>query len=148
MIRLKYTKEEYKMNKKNYIIIGITALTFIIAIVTILLLNNNKNWTNEILNSQNYEVSILDCNGIEKNLDKYVLNTLSDKWNTLSNNGPWMGENNSCYTKVTITYENNGIINSKELLIIDDTSLVLIDATKSIYYTNAESIILYLNQFL
>ena len=55
------------MNKKNYILIGATALVFIIAIIIILISKDNSNWTNEVLNAQNYEINMLDCNGREKN---------------------------------------------------------------------------------
>ena len=58
------------MNKKNYIIIVGVALTFIIAIAVILLSKDNANWTTEVLNAQSYEISMLDCNGREKILDK------------------------------------------------------------------------------
>lgn len=133
------------MNKKNYIIIGATALIFIVAIIVILLSKDNSNWTTEVLNAQSYEISMLDCNGREKELDKDTLNTLSDKWSTLSNNGPWMGDNNTCYTTVTISYENNGIVNTKEIILIDDTSLAFIEATGNIYYTQAGDIISHLN---
>lgn len=133
------------MNKKNYIIITGIALAFIIAIVVILLSKDNSNWTTEILNAQSYEISMLDCNGREKKLDKDTLNTLSQKWNNLSNNGPWMGDNNKCYTKLTISYETSGIINTKEILIIDETSIVFIESSGSIYYTQAGDIISHLN---
>ncbi len=133
------------MTKKNYIIIGVTILIFIVAIIVILLSKDNSNWTTEILNSQSYEISMLDCNGREKLLDNSTLNTLSDKWETLSNNGPWTGDNNTCYTTVTISYENNGIVNTKEILLIDDTSIVFIEATSSTYYTNAGDITSHLN---
>ena len=133
------------MNKKNYIIIGITALAFLIAIIIIFLSKDNTTWINEVLNAQSYEITMLDCNGREKVLDKNILNNLSEKWNELSNNGPWMGNNNSCYTTLTISYETNGIINNKEILIIDTTSIAFIEANNSIYYTQAGNIISDLN---
>lgn len=133
------------MNKKNYIIIGATAIAFIIIIATILLSKDNNIWTSEILNAQNYEINMQNCNGRNKTLDKNTLTTLENKWNKLSNNGPWLGDNNKCYTTITISYETNGIINTKEILIIDDSSIVFIDATNSIYYTKANEIITYLN---
>lgn len=133
------------MNKKNYIIIVATALIFIVAIIAILLSKDNSNWTTEILNAQSYEISMLDCNGREKTLDNNTITSLSDKWGALSNNGPWMGDNNTCYTTVTISYENNGIVNTKEIMLIDDTSIAFIEATGSIYYTQAGDIISHLN---
>lgn len=133
------------MNKKNYIIIIGISLLFIIAIIAILLTKDTSNWTTEVLNAQNYKISMLDCNGREKTLDKNVLNTLTDNWSNLSNNGPWMGDSNKCYTTLTISYETNGIINTKEILIIDDSSIAFIDASGSIYYTQANNIIANLN---
>lgn len=133
------------MNKKNYIIIGVTILIFIIAIVMILLSEDNSNWTTEISNAQSYEITMLDCNGREKKLNDNILNTIEEKWYSLSNNGPWMGNNNACYTTITISYENNGIINRKEILIIDETSIAFIETTNSTYYTNAHELISQLN---
>ena len=134
------------MTKKNYFIIGITILIFVVAIVIILFAGSNKKyWTTDILNAQNYQIVMTNCNGREKVLDNNILNTLSSKWIALSNNGPWTGDTNTCYTTVTISYENNGIINKKEILLIDDTSLTLIQGNNSIYYTNAKEIIDYLN---
>ena len=133
------------MNKKNYLIIGSIAVIFIITIIIILTSQNKNNWTHEVINAQNYQISMLDCNGREKTLDKNTINTISEKWGELSNNGPWTGNNNACYTTITISYETNGIINTKEILIIDNTSIAFIEATDSIYYTNANDIISHLN---
>ena len=137
------------MNKKNYLIIGLAISAFVIAIITILILNNNKgDWTTDILKASSYEIRIINCNGREKELEQNVLTTLSDKWNTLSNNGPWTGNTNTCYTTITISYDNNGIVKQKQILLIDETSLVLDLGTSTIYYTNAKDIIDYLNNML
>ena len=138
------------MTKKNYLIIGGTALFFLIAIVAILILGKDKsNWTTDILNSYSYEMTMKDCSGKEKKLDNNVLNTLSDKWNTLSNNGPWTGDASSCYTTLTISYDTDGIIREKEIIIVDNTSLAFLSGDSSIYYTNASDVISYLNaQFI
>lgn len=134
------------MTKKNYLIIGVTALFFIIVIIVILSLDNNKeNWTNDILNAQSYQITINDCNGKEKSLNNSVLNTLSEKWNSLSNNGPWTGNTTACYTTLTISYDTDGIIREKEIVIIDNSSLTLLSGGTSIYYTNASEVINYLN---
>ena len=107
------------MGKRNYLIIGATISIFVIAIIAILLSNNKTaDWTTDILKAQNYQISMIDCNSREKTLDKKTLTILSSKWNTLSNNGPWMGDDSSCYTTITISYENSGIINEKEILIL------------------------------
>jgi len=135
------------MNKKNYLIIGGIILIFFIVIITILLSikNNKTTWIAEIKNSQNYELTMTNCNGREKKLDKDSLTTINDNWNVLSNNGPWMGDSSICYTKVTITYENDGIVNSKEILLLDNSSIALIERNTTTYYTNATDIINYLN---
>lgn len=134
------------MNKKNYLIIGITILFFIIAIIAILLSKNNKtSWISQILESQNYTLNMKNCNGREKELEKNTLTIIDTNWNKLSNNGPWTGNNNICYTTITISYENNGIINKKEILLLDESSIVLIENNTTTYYTNANEIINVLN---
>ena len=134
------------MGKKNYLIIGGTILVFLIAIIAILLSNNNKtSWTHDIINSQNNEITMTNCNGREKTLDKNSLTTISNSWNNLSNNGPWLGDNSICYTTITISFENNGIINTKQIILLDDSSIALIENNTSTYYTNATNIINYLN---
>lgn len=134
------------MNKKQYIIVGITILLFIIAIAAILLnKNNQESWMTQILNSQEYEITIENCNNKKTTLPKETVEELFSKWEELSNNGPWMGNNNTCYKTVTISTENNGIIEETEILLIDDTSLVLNINNSSTYYTNALHINNYLN---
>lgn len=134
------------MGKKNFLIIGAITVFFIIAIILIFTLNNNKNtWISNILKSQNYEITMIDCNNREKKLKNETLNILSNKWNKMSNNGPWTGDPNTCYTKINISYENNGIINQVNIIIIDKNSLVLELGTETIYYTNSEEIINELN---
>lgn len=134
------------MTKKNYLIIVVTALIFIIAIVVILLLGKDKsNWTTDVLNAHSYQMTMTDCNGREKTLDNNVLNTLSEKWNNLSNNGPWTGDTSACYTTLTISYDTNGVIREKEIILVDNTSIALISGNNSSYYTNATEIINKLN---
>lgn len=134
------------MSKKNYLIIGGTAFFFLIAIGAILLLGKNKNdWTTEIQNSYSYEITMKDCSGKEKKLDNNVLNRLSEKWNSLSNNGPWTGDTTTCYTTLTISYDTDGIIREKEIVLIDSSSIAFLSGNSSIYYTNASEIINYLN---
>lgn len=139
-----------KMTKKNYLIIGGTALVFLIAIGVILLFGKDKNnWTTDILNSYSYEITMKDCSDNEEKLDNNVLNALSEKWNYLSNNGPWTGDSTACYTTLTISYDTDGIIREKEIVLIDNSSLALLSGNSSIYYTNASEVINYLNaQFI
>lgn len=137
------------MNKKNYIIIGSAILFFVIAIAVILIIGNKKtDWTSDIREAQKYQMIIKNCNGREKELDKNLLDELSSKWNSLINNGPWTGDENACYTTLTISYETNGVVKRKQITIIDDTSLVLDLNTQTIYYTNGQEIINYLNSLL
>lgn len=146
MLRLKCeNKERIIMDKKNYLIIVITILAFVIAIIAILLSGEKENWTTDIFEATNYQITMLDCNGREKILDNNILTTLSNQWDTLSNNGPWTGDTNACYTTLTISYDNNGIIRQKQIILIDDNSLVLDLQTSTIYYTNASEIINELN---
>lgn len=136
------------MNKKNYLITGGTILIFLISIIAILFSNSqkNNNWTTEIKNSQNFQITMKDCNGREKELSDNILDTISNKWHFLSNNGPWTGDTNTCYTTVTFSYDNNGIIKQKQILIIDDSSIVLRIESSNTYYTNANNIIDELNK--
>ena len=135
------------MNKKNYLIISVTILIFVVAIIVISLSGNNQNnnWTTEIKESQNYEITMTDCNEREKKLEKNTLNYLSENWNKLSNNGPWTGDINKCYTNISISYDTNGIVKEKNIIIIDNETLVLELDTTTIYYTNGEEIINQLN---
>ena len=132
------------MTKKNYLIIGCTIVFFVIVIIFILVTNNNKDWTSDIKKSASYEIVMTDCEGRQKTLDNNVLNTISNKWKKLSNNGPWTGNINNCYPTVTISYENKGIIQKKEILIIDNSSIVLTTNSGSTYYVNATDINNYL----
>lgn len=136
------------MNRKTYFIIGSAIAVIIIAITIFAFLSpkSNSSWLGEITNANSFEIIMSDCNGREKTLSKDVITNISNNWNKLSNNGPWMGDNNKCYKTVTISYENNGIINEKEILLIDETSLVLSSSGSSTYYTNASEIRSYLEE--
>lgn len=135
------------MDKKNYLIIGGIILIFVIIIIAISLSGNSRynDWTKEIKEAQNYEITMKDCNGREKILEKNIINYLSENWNKLSNNGPWTGDRNKCFTNISISYDTNGIVKEKNIIIIDDKTLVLELDTTTIYYTKGEEIINYLN---
>lgn len=146
MLRLKYNnKEGIIMNKKSYLVIIITILVFVITIVAIILSGNNKDWTTDIKKAQNYQMIMTDCNNIQKEIANSALEQLSNKWSTLSNNGPWTGDSSACYTTLTISYETEGIVRQKQIIIIDESTLVLDSNTSTIYYTNAEEVVNYLN---
>lgn len=128
--------------KKNYtyIILGILLL-IIVGIIIYFNKENKTNWTKDFLNTT-YNINYLDCNNNNKTLDNNILNKIDNGWSKLSNNGPWTGNNNVCYDKITITTSNK----SAELLIIDESSLVLKIDNNETYYTNAGNLITYLKE--
>lgn len=89
-IKLKY--KEDKMTKKQYTIIGITILIFIILIAFILIKGNKSTWTKEILNSNSYTITKIDCDNNKTKLDNSIMNKIDSTWKELSNNGPWLGD--------------------------------------------------------
>ena len=129
------------MTKKQYIIIGVTILTFIIIISFILLKGQNNTWTKEILNSNSYTITKIDCNNNETKLDNSIMNKIDSSWKELSNNGPWLGDTNTCYETISIEYDKNGIIQKKEILILDNNSIVLRFNNSDTYYVNATNLI-------
>ena len=129
------------MTKKQYIIIGVTILIFIIIISFILLKGQNNTWTKEILNSNSYTITKIDCNNNEAKLDNSIMNKIDSSWKELSNNGPWLGDTNTCYETISIEYDNNGIIQKREILILDNNSIVLRINNNDTYYVNATNLI-------
>ena len=79
------------MTKKQYTIIGITILIFIILIAFILIKGNKSSWTKEILNSNSYTITKIDCdnnktkldNNIMKKIDFKVLEKITLSWDPL-----------------------------------------------------------------
>lgn len=129
------------MAKKQYTIIGITILIFIILIAFILIKGNKSTWTKEILNSNSYTITKIDCNNNETKLDNSIMNKIDSTWKELSNNGPWLGDTNTCYETISIEYDKNGIIQKKEILILDNNSIVLRINNNDTYYVNATNLI-------
>lgn len=129
------------MTKKQYIIIGVTILIFIIIISFILLKGQNNTWTKEILNSNSYTITKTDCNNNETKLDNSIMNKIDSSWKELSNNGPWLGDTNTCYETISIEYDKNGIIQKREILILDNNSIVLRFNNSDTYYVNATNLI-------
>lgn len=129
------------MTKKQYTIIGITILIFIILIAFILIKGNKSTWTKEILNSNSYTITKIDCNNNETKLDNSIMNKIDSSWKELSNNGPWLGDTNTCYETISIEYDKNGIIQKKEILILDNNSIVLRFNNSDTYYVNATNLI-------
>lgn len=129
------------MTKKQYIIIGVTILIFIIIISFILIKNKNTTWTKEILSSNSYTITKTDCNNNETKLDNSIMNKIDSSWKELSNNGPWLGDTNTCYETISIEYDKNGIIQKREILILDNNSIVLRFNNSDTYYVNATNLI-------
>lgn len=129
------------MTKKQYTIIGITILIFIILIAFILIKGNKSTWTKEILNSNSYTITKIDCNNNETKLDNSIMNKIDSSWKELSNNGPWLGDTNTCYETISIEYDKNGIIQKREILILDNNSIVLRINNDDTYYVNATNLI-------
>lgn len=129
------------MTKKQYTIIGITILIFIILIAFILIKGNKSTWTKEILDSNSYTITKIDCNNNEAKLDNSIMNKIDSSWKELSNNGPWLGDTNTCYETISIEYDNNGIIQKREILILDNNSIVLRINNNDTYYVNATNLI-------
>lgn len=133
------------MNKKKYIIIAVTILAFIIAILFILF-RNSSSWINEVLNASSYEIYMEDCDNNKMTLEKDKIHEINKYWKDLVNNGPWTGDENECYRKLVVAYDNNGIINKKEISIIDDSSIIFKSNGTNTYYVNANNLISYLNK--
>lgn len=129
------------MTKKQYTIIGITILIFIIIIAFILIKGNKSTWTKEILDSNSYTITKIDCNNNETKLDNSIMNKIDSSWKELSNNGPWLGDTNTCYETISIEYDKNGIIQKREILILDNNSIVLRINNNDTYYVNATNLI-------
>lgn len=129
------------MTKKQYTIIGITILIFIILIAFILIKGNKSSWTKEILNSNSYTITKIDCDNNKTKLDNSIMNKIDSTWKELSNNGPWLGDTNTCYKTISIEYDKNGIIQKREILILDNNSIVLRINNNDTYYVNATNLI-------
>ena len=129
------------MTKKQYTIIGITILIFIILIAFILIKGNKSTWTKEILNSNSYTSTKIDCDNNKTKLDNSIMNKIDSTWKELSNNGPWLGDTNTCYETISIEYDKNGIIQKREILILDNNSIVLRINNDDTYYVNATNLI-------
>ena len=129
------------MTKKQYTIIGITILIFIILIAFILIKGNKSSWTKEILNSNSYTITKIDCDNNKTKLDNSIMKKIDSTWKELSNNGPWLGDTNTCYETISIEYDKNGIIQKREILILNNNSIVLRINNDDTYYVNATNLI-------
>lgn len=130
-------------NKKSILI----ALPIIILIIIGIFLFTKKqnNWIDNIL-KESYEIYTLECDGTTNILDNNVLKEIKNNWNNLSNNGPFLGDLNTCYKKIIINYNND----ITDIEIIDNSSLILKESNSAnyyTYYTNANNLISYLNKY-
>ena len=130
-------------NKKGVLII----LPIIIILVTgvLLLTNKQNNWIDNIL-KEDYQIYTLECDGTTNVLDNKVLKEMKNNWNNLSDNGPFLGNLDTCYKKIIIDYNNNIV----DIEIIDDSSIILKESNSKehyTYYTNANKLVTYLNNY-
>lgn len=133
------------MDRRKYIIIGSTILVFIIIIAIILLKNKTVEWQKEVLEADNYTITMTDCNNRTTQFPNDLTKEIFTKLNVTSNNGPWTGDNNTCYSKLIISYEKNNSLKNIEISIIDESSIMININNDTRYYTNAEDIVRYLN---
>ena len=138
------------MDKKKYIILLSTLAIFIIAIITILLANNKGkvNWIKEVEKSNDYQITINNCNEKETIVPNEVLNEISKKLNNISDNGPWTGDNNNCYSSLIISFSKENQIEYITIKLIDNNSFVLSTSGNDRYYTNSAELNNYINELI
>lgn len=131
--------------KKKYIIIILSIL--IITIAIFLLLNFKKtSLINNIIKGNNYEISSMSCDGTTKVLDKGVLKEIKKHLKELNNNGPFLGDLNTCYPKIIVNYGNDLL----DIEIISKSAIIIKESKKNEYYTyyiKADKLIEYLNKY-
>lgn len=132
------------MKKKKRIIIILPII--ILSLILILLLTKKQNsWIDGIL-KQDYEIYSLKCDGTTINLSKNELREIKKYWKDLSNNGPFLGDLNTCYKKIIINYNNDIAV----IEIIDNSSLIVKESSKVdyyTYYTKSDKLISHLNRY-
>ncbi len=133
--------------KKNKNKKALIALPIIILSITLILLLTKKNnsWINSIL-KQDYEIYSLSCDGTTNILDKKELQEIKKNWKDLSNNGPFLGDLNTCHKKVIIDYNDDVV----DIEIIDSSSIIIKENDSDdfyTYYTNASTLVARLNTY-
>lgn len=137
------------MDKKKYITIIITIIIFITIIAIILINSNNKtNWIEKVKASDTYQINISNCNSKEITVPNETIDEITKKLNNVSDNGPWTGDNNKCYTTLTISYNNDDKIEYITIKIIDNNSFTLSTNGSDRYYTNSKELNTYINNLL
>lgn len=137
------------MDKKKYITLIITIIIFIAIIAVILINSNNKaNWIEKVKASDTYQINISNCNSKEITVPNETIDEITKKLDNISDNGPWTGDNNKCYTTLTISYNNDDKIEYITIKIIDDNSFTLSTNGSDRYYTNSKELNTYINNLL
>lgn len=137
------------MDKKKYITLIITIIIFITIIAVILINSNNKtNWIEKVKASDTYQINISNCNSKEITVPNETIDEITKKLNNVSDNGPWTGDNNKCYTTLTISYNNDDKIEYITIKIIDNNSFTLSTNGSDRYYTNSKELNTYINNLL
>lgn len=138
------------MNKKKYIIILSTLSIFIITIIIIITVNSKGkiNWIKEVEKSNNYQITINNCNEKEVIVPNEVLKEIANKLNNISDNGPWTGDNDKCYNNLSISYSKENQIQYITIKLIDENSFVLSTNTSEQYYTNSKELNSYINKLI
>ncbi len=131
--------------KKNKIILIIVPILVLSLILVLLLTKKQSNWIDEVLKEE-YDVYSLSCDGTTNILDKETLKDIKKNWKNLSDNGPFLGDINSCHKKIIIDYNDNIV----DIEIIDNTSIIIKENNKDdfyTYYTNANALVNQLNNY-
>ena len=142
MIILYYKVIDMKIKKIAVIILPIILL---IVIGILILTNKQDNWIDKILKTD-YEIYSLSCDGTTNILNKEVLKDIKNNWKNLSNNGPFLGNLNTCYKKIIIDYNNNVV----DIEIVDKNSIIIKKNSNDdfyTYYTNANNLINELDKY-
>lgn len=132
---------------KNKKVVLIILPIIILLVIGVLLLTNKEqnNWIDNIL-KEDYQIYTLECDGTTNVLESNVLKEIKNKWNNLSDNGPFLGNLDTCYKKIIIDY-NSDIV---DIEIIDDSSIIFKESNNInnyTYYTNANKLVAYLNKY-
>ena len=131
--------------KNKKIILIILPIIILLVIGVLLLTKKQNNWIDNIL-KEDYEIYTLKCDGTTNILNNDVLKEIKKKWIKLSDNGPFLGDLNTCYKKIIINYNND----ISDIEIINNNSLILKESNTSdyyTYYTNADNLISYLTYY-
>ena len=131
--------------KKNKIILIIIPVVVLAIILILLLTKKENNWVDNIL-KEDYEIYSLSCDGTTNVLNEKALKEIKKNWHNLSNNGPFLGNLDTCYKKILINYNNDVV----DIEIIDESSIIFKESNNInnyTYYTNASTLVKELNKY-